>query len=125
MNLKGAPKGGRVHWLIYRLSGDFKRKYYISYDYSKHSYLFLRNYGGFSFKKLRCTDMFIVVRTSKLCWRVTSHNILLGRSEYASFRDSQAVADYLETKSAEYEQKRTLHIEEQEKRLMLAKTKRK
>lgn len=106
MNLKGAPKGGRVHWLIYRLSADFKRKYYVNYDYSKHSYLFLRNYGGFSLKKLRRSDMFIVVRTSKMCWRVTSHNMPFGSSEYASFRDSQAVADYLEKKSMEYAEER-------------------
>lgn len=107
MRGRGAPKGGRVHWLIYRLSVNFKRKYFTNYDYAKHSYLFLRNLGGVSLKKLRRSDMFIVVRTSKLCWRVVSHNMMFGQSEYASFKDSQAVAEYLESKSDEYEAMRS------------------
>lgn len=105
-NPVGAPPGGRVHWLIYNLSAEFKRKYYTNYDYSKHSYLFLRKYDRVSLKSLRRSDMFIVVRTSKKCWRVTAHYMSTGESCYASFRNSQAVADYLEAKSAEYEQKR-------------------
>ena len=56
--------------------------------------------------KLRISDVFIVTRTSKLCWRVSSCNIPFGNCEYASFRDSQAVADYLDMKSLEYEQQR-------------------
>ncbi len=123
MSKRGAPKGGRVHWLLHRLSFDFRHKYYRSYDYLKHSYFFLRNYDGFSMKHLRMSDVFIVTRTSKLCWRVSSCNIPFGLCEYASLRDSQAVADYLDMKSSEYEQQRILWEKEQAAQMLAKKSK--
>lgn len=106
MRGRGAPKGGRVHWLLWLLPPEFRRRYYISYDYDKHNYLFLRYLGKISGKNLAQSDVYIVTRTSRRCWRVSSHDFMTGTSEYASFEDSQSVADYLVGKSAENEQRR-------------------
>lgn len=61
--MTGAPKGGRVHWLVYELSNEFKSEYKILYDYSTHNYLFWR-------KGIRIRDFFLVMRTSKKCFRI-------------------------------------------------------
>lgn len=68
MRCVGAPKGGRVHWLLWSLPSEFKNCYILSYDYSKHSYCFYRLSG----KKLY--DIFIVSHTSKHYYRMTYYN---------------------------------------------------
>lgn len=34
----GAPKGGRVHWLLWCLGQDFKGAYKLYYNYAYHNY---------------------------------------------------------------------------------------
>lgn len=67
----GAPKGGRVHWLIWALRGEFIHVYEVSYDYLYHNYAFVR-YRPHRYNSI--LDVFIVVRTSKKCWRVMYFN---------------------------------------------------
>lgn len=38
----GAPLGGRVHWLLWCLSPEFKGAYRLYYNYTYHRYLFYR-----------------------------------------------------------------------------------
>ena len=59
----GAPKGGRVHWLIYHLPSEFKGAYEIYYNYAKHNYLFVRHAGR------KVYDVFIIKQTSTHYWR--------------------------------------------------------
>lgn len=61
----------RVHWLLWCLNDypDFKRSYIIDLDYLRHNYIFYRLRG-----RKRLYDCFIVVRTSKRCFRVMYYN---------------------------------------------------
>lgn len=61
----GAPKGGRVHWLLWNLPKEFKGAYILQYDYKRHNYIFYRMDGR------RLYDIFIVAQTSKHYWRCT------------------------------------------------------
>lgn len=61
----GAPKGGRVHWLLWNLPTSFKSAYILSYDYSRHNYVFYRLRGKHLY------DAFIVHQSSKHYFRVT------------------------------------------------------
>ena len=76
----GAPKGGRVHWLLWELNKEFKSKYLCSYDYALHRYCFYRMDG----RSHRLYDVFLVVRTSRRCFRVTYYNVHTNYSEYLS-----------------------------------------
>lgn len=60
----GAPKGGRVHWLLYHLPGEFKNAYTLQYNYARHNYLFVRYSGR------KVYDVFIVKQTSRHYWRM-------------------------------------------------------
>ena len=60
----GAPKGGRVHWLLWNLKAEFKRAYNCSYNYANHNYTFYR----MTEKKQLC-DIFIIKQTCESCWR--------------------------------------------------------
>lgn len=64
----GAPKGGRVHWLLLHLRKDFKRSYQCYYNYTWHRYSFIR------YERKKLYDIFIVIRTSRDCWKCTYFN---------------------------------------------------
>ena len=83
-------KCGRVHWLLWNLSGNFKNKYQLYYDYAYHKYLFYRLEGR------RIYDMFSVVRTSKRCFRVMYCNCKIGVHEYFSCKTSKKCAEFME-----------------------------
>lgn len=76
----------RVHWLIWNLEKEFKKEYEKSFDYAYHKYTFYRYEG----KKLY--DIFIVVRTSKRCFRVMYSNIHTKEIQYFSCYKSSHVA---------------------------------
>lgn len=76
----------RVHWLIHNLEREFKEKYILSYDYANHSYLFYRMKG----RKMH--DCFIIVRTSKRCFRVSYANTEKRHYEAFTCRKSVNVA---------------------------------
>ena len=65
----GAPPGGSVHWLAFELSGEFLRAYRIDYAPHKHNYRLAR------YRKRTLVDEFLVVRTSKKCYRVIYYNV--------------------------------------------------
>ena len=67
----GSPVGGRVHWLIWALRGEFLRVYESHYDYLSHNYVFVR-YRPHRYNRI--LDIFIVIRTSKKCWRCSYFN---------------------------------------------------
>jgi hypothetical protein len=67
----GAPKGGRVHWLVWALRGHFLKDYQCDYNYLYHNYRFVR----YAENRVRyVVDEFLVIRTSKRCWRVMYWN---------------------------------------------------
>lgn len=86
----GAPMGGRVHWLLLCLRKEFKRSYKLRYDYEYHNYHFTR-YG-----KRTPIDEFIVVRTSKKCFRVMYFNFRNTYFEYFSERTPFECAEHIE-----------------------------
>lgn len=64
----GAPPGLTVHWLVDELTGEFTRNYKLSYNRKYHHYRFAR------YRKRTLIDEFIVIRTSKRCYRVSYFN---------------------------------------------------
>lgn len=83
----GAPPGLTVHWLISELAGDFTRAYKLSYNIKNHNYHFAR------FNKRTLIDEFIVIRTSKRCYRVMYFNDEFKHFQYFSaqnYRDCAA-----------------------------------
>ena len=83
----GAPKGGRVHWLQFELCGEFGRVYHLEYNYSYHNYKYSR------YRKRTLIDEFIVVRTSKKCYRVIYYNADFKHFQYFSARTCGECAD--------------------------------
>ena len=80
MRKVGAPKGGRVHWLLYHLDIDFLKAYELYYNYSEHNYVFVR------YLKRRIYDIFIVFQTSKHYWQCTYANVV--KRKYEHFGDN-------------------------------------
>ena len=85
----GAPKGGRVHWLLWHLPRDFCGAYEIYYDYAKHNYTFARHDG----RKLY--DVFIVKQTSTHYWRVMYVNVAKQEYECFGYRNTRILAEYM------------------------------
>lgn len=73
-NKAGAPKGGRVHWLLWSLPAEFKREYTLHFNYDNHNYTFYRKKGN------KLYDIFIVAQTSLHYWRMAYVNV--ERQEY-------------------------------------------
>ena len=93
----GAPKGGRVHWMLWNLPSDLKGAYELYYDYARHNYLFVRHSGR------KVYDLFVVVQTSKHYWHVTYCNTQKQKYEYFGYRNTRIIGEwmyeiYLETK---------------------------
>lgn len=82
----GAPLGGRVHWLLLNLRRDFKAAYKVEFNYLTHSYYFFRK------RKRTIVDFFIVIRTSKRCFRVSYHNRITKEFVYFSVNTSRQAA---------------------------------
>lgn len=104
MNLKGCPKGARVHWFLLRLSEHTRRNYHNYYSREYNGYFLVR--GGFGKQNLYDRDFFTVCRTSKRCWRVMGFNMTTGESVYLSLKDSQQAADYIDNISTLWQQQR-------------------
>lgn len=82
----GAPPGGTVYWLAFELSGEFLRAYKMDYAPHKHNYRFVR------YNKRTVIDEFLVVRTSKKCYRVIYFNAEHEYYLYFSARNYKACA---------------------------------
>ena len=64
----GAPPGLTVHWLHLELSASFKKEYQLTLNRKHHNYRYAR------YRKRTLIDEFLVVRTSKRCYRVIYFN---------------------------------------------------
>ncbi len=64
----GAPPGLTVHWLHMELAGDFTKAYKLSFNRLHHNYRYAR------YRLRTLIDEFIVIRTSKRCYRVMYFN---------------------------------------------------
>ena len=102
----GAPKGGRVHWLLLCLSPEFKGKYKLHFDYKYHNYVFLR------YDKRKLLDIFIVMRTLIHGWKCMYFNAKCLAFERCSTRKSEHMATCLmliaNTYDCSYPQKRSV-----------------
>ena len=83
----------RVHWLLLELSSNFKGYYKLLFDYNSHSYTFYRNYCEGRSNRLR--EVFIVVRTSKRCYRLMYYDDITKIFVYKSFRSARQCAYFM------------------------------
>lgn len=86
---RGAPPGGRVHWLSDELTGEFGRTYQREYNYRLHNYRFTR------YNKRTLIDEFLIVRTSKRCYRVIYYNAQFKFFQYFSASNYKKCADQM------------------------------
>lgn len=86
---QGAPSGGRVHWLLLFLRKEFNRVYRLSFDYEYHNYRFARYEGR------TMVDEFLVVRTSRSCFRVIYFNAETTYFYYFSEPTARECADHM------------------------------
>lgn len=64
----GAPPGLTVHWLHSELAGEFTKAYHLDYNNKYHHYRYTR------YRRRTLIDEFIIIRTSKRCYRVMYYN---------------------------------------------------
>ena len=98
----GAPKGGRVHWLIFNLSSYVCRNYWRFYDYPTHDYLICRRCHHLSWRTFNFMDIFIIKSPSRKCWRVMAFNMDTAQTVYRTFRKSSEVADFIDELASEW-----------------------
>ena len=87
----GAPTGGRVHWLIMFLSREFKRAYKLRFDYEYHNYHFTRYNEGSKTPR----DEFIIIRTSRSCFRAMYFNYVNTYFVYFSEETAREMAEHV------------------------------
>ncbi len=80
-----------MHWLSDELCGEFGRAYQRTYNYRLHNYRFAR------YDKRTLIDEFLVVRTSKRCYRVIYFNAQFEFFEYFSASNYRQCADKMRT----------------------------
>lgn len=83
----GAPKGGRVHWILHALPTEFKGAYLYEYNYKYHKYVFYRLTGH------RLYDVFIVMRTSKHYFRAVYCNVVSQEYELFGHYSPERIAE--------------------------------
>lgn len=81
---------GRVHWLILELDKLFLNRYECLYDYKYHNYCFYRRYCNGRSKRLK--EVFLVIRTSKRCYRLMFYNHYCNLFIYETFRSARLCA---------------------------------
>lgn len=82
----GAPPGLTVHWLAMELGGEFTKSYRLSYNHSFHNYHYCR------YRNRTLIDEFIVIRTSKRCYRVMYFNEDFKHFQYFSVKSYRECA---------------------------------
>lgn len=98
----GAPMGGRVHWFLMFLSKDFVRAYKLSFDYEYHNYYFARHEGR------TVIDEFIIIRTSRSCFRCMYFHHKNNYFEYFSETTPKATAEHVDEVFAKIRKAETL-----------------
>lgn len=89
----GAPKGGRVHWLLINLPLYVRLNYWVNYDYPTHDYFLCRKCRKISLNNFRFMDLYIVKRTSRKCWRLMAFHMETAQTVFRTFRKSAEVAE--------------------------------
>lgn len=107
----GAPAGGRVHWFLWSLPRAVSKAYTVRYDYEYHNYVLIRYPEGDERRKP--IDEFIIIRTSRRCWRVMYYHFENEYFEYFSEETSQAAGEHVERV---YERMRTAEERERPRR---------
>ena len=97
---RGAPKGNRWHWLLIDLRGEFLINYNLSYDYKKDAYFFESDS-----KKVSERNYFIVIRTSRHCFRMMYYDKVSKESIYKSFENSYYCAKEMKRIFKQYHDK--------------------
>jgi hypothetical protein len=85
----GAPKGGRVHWLLIVLPKITHEYYELNYNYTRHCYKFTLR----KCEKGR-EDEYIIMHTSPKRWLVVYHDTPTAFFEQASLKNAFEVLDY-------------------------------
>ena len=88
----GAPCGGRVHWLLYELQGEFLLTYDLDYNYSYKNYFFSRKEGWLGYILIDC---FIVSRTSKHCYKASYYNAKYNYYKFFSATTAKELAQIM------------------------------
>ncbi len=83
----GSPKGYYVHWLAWELCVEFRKAYKLTHHDKFHNYHYTR------YRKKTLIDEFIVIRTSKRCYRVMYFNADYNHFQYFSARNCGECAD--------------------------------
>lgn len=83
----GSPAGYYVHWLDSALYGEFRKVYRCDYNYRYHNYRYAR------YRKRTVIDEFLVVRTSKRCYRVIYFNSDYNYFQYFSAKNYSECAE--------------------------------
>lgn len=83
----GAPPGLTVHWLEMELRLPFRKDYKLIYNPNHHYYHYVRH------NKRTLVDEFIVIRTSKRCYRVMYFNANFKYFQYFSARNYRECAE--------------------------------
>ncbi len=78
-----------MHWLSDELTGEFGRTYQREYNYRLHNYRFTR------YNKRTLIDEFLIVRTSKRCYRVIYYNAQFKFFQYFSASNYKKCADQM------------------------------
>ncbi len=91
----GAPKGGRVHWLLWNLTSELKRAYVVRFDYENHNYALIR-YPERN-ERRNPIDEFIVIRTSECCWRIMYYHFEQSYFEYVSAKTSNEAVKLMQS----------------------------
>ena len=99
MRAVGAPKGGRVHWILLTLSRDFKKKFICEFDYRVHKYAFFRYRGA------RVVEVFLIAKTSCHSWRGMYYNVAYKGMEIFSHSSPTIIAYTMELIAKAYEEK--------------------
>ncbi len=86
----GAPSGGRVHWFLWNLPAYLKRMYDVVFDYEFHNYLLIR------YNARTMSDMFLVIRSSRKCWRCMYFHREYRYFEYFSEQTSKQLVEHIE-----------------------------
>ncbi len=76
------------HHLLWHLDKDLFKPYKLRYDYARHNYFLFRN------SRFLIYDAFIIIRTSKKCFRLTYYHIENGFI-YKSFKSARKCAEYM------------------------------
>lgn len=88
---RGAPKYGLQHWFLWDLPSVVRKDYKIIYNANANNYMLIRLFT-------KSPDYYIIVRTSRKCWRLTYCNSGTPTIEYKTFATGSKVADFISTR---------------------------